>query len=492
MTRSYARASRVAGVVNETPTAAPDILHTAFFHIFPAIRVAMQPADLLILPRWLLPIAPVNVALEGQAVAVAAGRIVAVGPVAELEARFDARERISRGSHVLLPGFVNAHTRASMGLLRGLPVYPPVLRWLRETVWPAERNVSPDFVREGTQLAIAEMLRAGITAFADSYLFPEEAARAAADARVRAVIGLPVAETASHWAPNSAAHFDRAAHLWDEYKTDPWVSLYFAPPPAYAIGDSMLARLRSVADELDARIAMPLHETELEVRDSVGQHGARPLQRLAKLGLLRPGFTAVHMNRLDAGDLELARSTGISVVACPQSNLRLGNGSCPVAELLQRNVTVGLGSDSPVSSGAFDLLAEARLAALLSASAEGVSPQHADAAGQEESRGISAADALNCATLGGAMALGLGSICGSIEPGKAADLICIDLASLSCRSFASIAETVLFGATRQDVTDVWTGGRAAVSESRLLAYDERQLLQQARQWTDRVQPGALE
>ena len=452
----------------------------------------MESVDLLITPRWLLPIAPVNVALEGHAVAIAAGRIVAVGPVAQLEARFDAREHVSRGSHVLLPGFVNAHTRASMTLMRGLPVYPPVLRWLRETVWPAERDVSPDFVRDGTQLAIAEMLRAGITAFGDSYLFPEEAARAAADARVRAVIGLPVAETASHWAPNSAAHFDRAAHLWDEYKTDPWVSLYFAPPSVFAMGDSMLTRLRSVADELDARIAMPLHETELEVRDSVSQHGARPLQRLAKLGLLRPGFTGVHMNRLDADDLELARNTGISVVACPQSNLRLGNGSCPVAELLQRNVTVGLGSDSPVSSGAFDLLAEARVALLMSASAAGVSAEQVDDDPQEESRGLSAADALSCATLGGAMALGLGGTCGSIEPGKAADLTCINLASLSCRSFASIAETVLFGATRQDVTDVWTGGKAAVSESRLLAYDERLLLQQALQWTDRVQSGVIE
>ena len=452
----------------------------------------MEPADLLITPRWLLPIAPVNVALEGHAVAVAAGRIVAVGPVAQLEARFDPRERISRGSHVLLPGFVNAHTRASMSLMRGLPVYSPVLRWLRETVWPAERHVTPDFVREGTQIAIAEMLRAGITAFGDSYLFPEEAARAAAEARVRAVIGLPVAETASHWAPNSAAHLDRAAHLWDEYRTDPWVSLYFAPPPAYAIGDSMLARLRSVADELDARIAMPMHETELEVRDSVGQYGTRPLQRLAKLGLLRPGFTGVHMNRLDADDLELARSTGISVVACPQSNLRLGSGICPIAELLQRNVTVALGSDSPVSSGAFDLLSEARLAMLLSASTAAISPQRAGGNAPEESQGISAADALSLATLGGAVALGLGATCGSIEVGKAADLTCIDLASLPGQSFASIAETVLFGATRQHVSDVWSGGRAAVSESRLLAFDERQLLQQARRWADRVQSGAIE
>lgn len=429
----------------------------------------MEPVDLLITPRWLLPIAPANVALEGQAVAVSAGRIVAVGPLAQLESRFDARERVSRDSHALLPGFVNAHTRASMALMRGLGVRAPVLRWLSETVAPAESVVSPDFVREGTQLAIAEMLRAGITAFSDSYLFPEEAARAAAEARMHAAIGLPVAESASH--SDSAEHLDRAAQLWDDYRADPWVSLYFAPPAPYAIGNSTLARLRIVADELDARIAMPVHETALEVHDSVSQHGMRPLQRLEKLGLLRPGFTAVHMNHVEPGDIELARTSGLCVVACPQADLRLGSGSCAVSTLLQSGVPVGFGSGSPVASGAFDLLAEARLATLLSSSE------------------IGSAEALGAATLGGAIALGLGATCGSVEPGKSADLICIDLATLACESFASVAEAVLFGATRREITDVWTGGRAAVSESRLLAFDEHELLRQARQWADRVKSG---
>jgi 5-methylthioadenosine/S-adenosylhomocysteine deaminase len=431
----------------------------------------MEPVDLLITPRWLLPIAPANVALEGHAVAIAAGRILAVGPVAQLESRFDARERVFRGSHVLLPGFVNAHTRASMALMRGLRVHAPVLRWQRETVAPAESIVSPDFVREGTRLAIAEMLRAGITAFSDSYLFPEEAARAAAEARVRAVIGLPVSEVSAE--PESAAHLDRAAQLWDDYRADPWVSLYFAPPAPFAIGDPTLARLRIVADELDARIAMPVHETALEVRDSVSQHGLRPLQRLEKLGLLRPGFTAVHMNHVEPGDIAIAASAGLSVVACPQADLRLASGSCAVSALLECGVPFGFGSDSPVASGAFDLLAEARLAALLSAS----------------DGGIGAADALSAATLGGAIALGLGATCGSIEPGKSADLVCIDLATLACEPFTSIPEAVLFGATRREITDVWSGGRAAVSESQLLAFDERELLRLARLWADRVASG---
>lgn len=437
-----------------------------------------EPADLLISPRWLLPIAPVNTVLEEHAVVVTGGRIVAVGARAGLEARFEPRESVARPDHVLMPGLVNAHTRASMVLLRGLPVHGPLMRWLRETVSPVElRWASPDFVREGTQLAIAEMLRAGITAFADAYLFPEEAARAAAAARVRAAIGLPVTDPAEPGNTNAASQLARAERLWDDYKSSPWVSLYFAPPPSYAISDAALDHLRSVADEIDARMAMAVHETDVELHDTLSQHGKRPLQRLADLGLLRPGFTAVHMNKLDADDLELARQTGIAVVACPQSDLRLGSGVTAVSKLLERGVPLGLGSDSPVCSGALDVLAEARLALHLCGRDAG------------DSRAPTALDALQMATLGGATALGLGNTCGSIEVGKAADLICVALSSLACQPAMNVAETVVFSATRHNVTDVWVGGRSAVSAGRLLAFDEQEQLQLARHWAERMRTG---
>lgn len=434
-----------------------------------------ESADLLIAPRWLLPLDG-PAACADHAVVVTGGRIVGIGPVADLEARFAPRERISRPDHVLLPGFVNAHTRASMTLLRGLPVYPPLMRWMRETVAPAElRTMSPDFVRDGTTLAIAEMLRAGITTFSGSDLFPGETARAAAEARVRAVVGLPVSETASPYAEDSMAHFVRAERLWDEYKSSPWVSLYFALPASYEIGDPLLTHVRSVADELDARVAMPVNESDVEVRDTLNQHGCRPLQRLANLGLLRPGFTAIHLNRLDAADLELTRRTGISVVACPQSDLRLGSGTCPVWPLSELGVTVGFGSGSPVSAGAFDLLAEARLAAQLLVSESGDS--------------LSAAFWLGLATWGGAAALGLADTCGTIEVGKAADLTCIHLGSLASGPAATIADAVLFSVTRGQVSDVWVGGRAAVASGHLLAFDEQELQRIAEHWSGRTMAG---
>ena len=216
-----------------------------------------EPVDLLIEARWVLPMAPVNTVLADHAVAVSSGKIVGLGPVAEMHERFEARDRVVRRHHALLPGFVNAHTRAAMTLLRGLPVRGPRSRWLRETVRPVEqRCMSADFVREGTQLAVAEMLRAGITSFADMYLFPEEAARVASAARMRAAIGLPVADAPNVWADSATAHFERAEQLWDEYRADPWVCLYFAPQDAAFVSDETLIRVRRVADELDARIAM--------------------------------------------------------------------------------------------------------------------------------------------------------------------------------------------------------------------------------------------
>jgi 5-methylthioadenosine/S-adenosylhomocysteine deaminase len=372
-----------------------------------------------------------------------------------------------------------------------------------------------DFVREGTQLAIAEMLRAGITSFASTNLFPEEAARVASAARLRAAIGLPMADAPNVWAESATAHFERAEQLWDEYKSDPWVCLYFAPQDAAEVSDDTLIRVRRVADELDARIAME----------------SPPLQRLHALGLLRPGFAAIPQDAWNDAESDLVATTGICVIACLQSDLRLGGGagtaaaagtssapssSAPssgasssgallssgtgsssaagasmlgaalssasasgappawwpasVAKLVGQ--TVGLGSGNPASVGAIDLLAEARVAALLGGGA------------------VSAADALRMATLGGATALGFGADTGSIEPGKYADLVCVDLNRLACQPTSSVPESILFGATREQVSDVWTSGRVAVSGGHLLAFDEQELMASAQRWLAGIGGGA--
>lgn len=442
-------------------------------------QMSMQTADLLIEPRWLLPVAPNNTVLTHHAVAVAAGSIIGVGPVEEIRGRFAPRERIVRSEHALLPGFVNAHVRAGLTLLRGLPVHGPRARWVRETLLPAERRwIGADFVRDGTRLAAAAMLQAGITCFADLSLFPEEAARVAGASRIRAAIGLPVADAANAWAESTTAHLARSERLWDEYRADPWVRLYFAPLSAADLSDATLVRVRRVADELDARVALAVHETDLEIRDSLAQHGRRPLQRLQTLGLLQTGLTAIHMNRLDASDLEIVAATGIRVVACPQANLRLGSYGCPLSTLAAMQVTPGLGSGEPAAAGALDILAEARVAALTA---------NGEAAAQESvAQPLSALAALRMATLDGAAALGLEAQIGSVEAGKAADLVCVDLGALDCLPQAAAAESILFAATRRQVSDVWTAGRAAVKDGALVEIDARELARIAAQWSERI------
>ena len=443
-------------------------------------------AEFLIEPRWLLPFTPGSTVLEGQAVAVGDGRILAIGPAMELRLRYGSCPRIARERHALLPGLVNAHTRACHTLLRGLPVRGPRLRWLDETLTPLERRaLTADLVRDGTRLGLAEMLRAGITCYADDSPLPEEAARVAAAAQVRALIGLPVKDGADAWAEDANAHLGRAEALWDEYRTHMRIGLYFMPQPAQGLSDGTLMRLRRVADELDARVVIHLDELpELPDGISIEAHGdaardgvgsvadgihrtrwtssPRRVTHLQSLGLLRAGFGAIGGLGCHAEEAQLLARHGAALIACPQAELRLQRERVP----LPASRPVALGTDTPAAAGALDMLAEARCAALLF--------------------GLMPLEALRLATLGGAMALGLGAQIGSIEAGKSADLACIDLDAAGCRPVMDVAAAILFGATRAQINDVWCSGRAAVSEGRLRLFDEAELAGLAAHWTRRL------
>ena len=441
-------------------------------------------ADFLIEPRWLLPVAPANAVLEEHAVAVSGGRILAVGPAAELRQRYPTHARLVRERHALVPGLVNAHTRACHTLLRGLPVRGPRPRWLLEVLAPLERRaLSADLVRDGTRLAIAEMLRAGITCYADESPLPEESARVAAAAQVRALIGLPVGDVAGAWAEDATAHFARAAALWDEYRNDARIGLYFAPQPIAGVSDGTLVRVRRVADELDARIVIHLEElpdstgpevpasgTAREVSADVADGtarlhrawGARRVTHLQALGLLRPGFAAIGALDCNEEDAQLLARHGAALIACPQAELRLQRG----VRLLPGARPGALGTDTPAACHALDLLAEARSVALL--------------------HGLPALEALRLATLEGALTLGLAAQIGSVEPGKSADFVCFDLDASGCGPATDVAAAIVFGATRAQVSDVWSAGRAAVSDGRLRLFDEEELAAIASRWAQRL------
>ena len=441
----------------------------------------MEPIDTLVCARWVLPMEPDGRVLEDHAVAIRGGRIVAVAPADEARERYDATETLERPGHVLLPGLVNAHTHAAMVLLRGRAENLPLGRWLRNAVWPLERRwVDPEYVRDGTELAIAEMLRAGITCFSDMHLWPDVVAQTASAAHVRASVGLVVTEAATGWAGTADECIDRGMRLRDEYRGDPLVSTHFAPHAPYSASDATLTRVRRLADELDIPVAMHLHETAWEVEQSVAAHGRRPLARLATLGLVSPQLVAIHMTQLEAEDLDLLAETGASVVHCPESNLKLGSGICPVAKLLGRGVRVALGTDGAASNNDLDLLAEARIAGLVSA---GVAASPGE---------LVAADLLRMATLDGASALGLGEVTGSLVAGKWADLCCIDLRAARSWPVHDVATAVVYAASSQQVTDTWVAGRRLLGDGRLLLMDESAVLARAEAWRVRLDATAAE
>jgi 5-methylthioadenosine/S-adenosylhomocysteine deaminase len=433
----------------------------------------MESIDTLVCARWVIPVEPDGRALDDHAVAVRDGRIVAVLPTRDAVRRFDARDTVERPTHVLLPGLVNAYAGASrLSGQRGVAATRvATLAETPPTGWPA---YDPDFVRTGTELATSALLRAGVTCHAATPLLPDVAAQCIATAHVRASIGLPVSESANGWAAGADEHIDRAMKLRDEYRGDPLVSVHFAPPAAADCADSVLTRVRRLADELDLPVALRLHGSAQEIERSLQNFGQRPLSRLFALGLVSPQLLAIHMTRIDPGDIELLAGSGANVVHCPRSDLAHGWGTCPVARLLGRGVRVALGTGAARAGENFDLLAEARLAGLIS---DGI----AAAPGA-----LVASDLLRTATLEGARALGLGEQTGSLLPGKWADMCCVDLRTPRSWPVEDVADALLYAASSQQVTDTWVAGRWLLCEQRLTLLDEEAVLARAEEWWQRL------
>jgi len=435
----------------------------------------MEPVDTLVCARWVLPVEPDGTVLENHAVVVHAGRIVAVLPIDAARARYAPADLVVRPHHALLPGLVNAHTHAAMTLLRGRAENLPQAEWSRDVIAPIERRwVDPEYVRDGTELAIAEMVRAGVTCFGDMQLWPEVVARTAADLHMRVSIGLVVEQAASRWAGDPDEYIEKGMALRDDYRGDPLVATHFALGPAHELDDSTLLRVRRLADELEIPTALPVHESASEVDASIARHGARPLDRLARLGMATPLLVAVHGTQLLAADIDTLANAGAAVVHCPEANLKLGSGVCPAAELLGRGVRVALGTDAPASNNDLDVLSEMRTAGLLAAGV-GARPG-----------ALVASDLLRMATLEGARALGLAESTGSLIPGKWADMCCVDLLTPGSWPVHDAATTLVYACSSRQVTDTWVAGRQVLAAGSLRYIDEAALFERAETWRLRI------
>lgn len=436
---------------------------------------ARQPCDLLIEAGYVVPVEPHAVVLENHAVAVKDGAIVAILPTNEARNRFEAKETVSRPEAALIPGLVNAHAHNPMALLRGVADDLPLKVWLQEHIWPVEGAViGPDFVADGVTLAIAEMLRGGTTCVNENYFFPDVQAATYKKHGFRARIGLPVIDFPTAWAKSDDEYFDRAGEVHDQWRHDPLISTAFAPHAPYTVSDGNFERIRMLADQLDVPVHLHLHETAQEVSQSQEKHGQRPFARMDRLGLVNDRLIAVHMTQLTPSEIALCAERGVSVVHCPESNLKLASGFCPACALQRAGVNLAIGTDGAASNNDLDMFGETRTAAIL---AKAVA---------EDAAGFDAFSALRAATLGGAKAMGFDHLAGSIEVGKQADLVCVDLSALETQPLHHVVSQLIYATGRHQVSDVWIAGKLKLRERELVGMDVAGIVANARRWRDRI------
>ncbi len=449
-------------------------------HPTPLILLINEPQaiDSLIEPRWIVPVRPSGVVLEDHAIAVDAGVIVAVLPTADARSRYQPRHVVRLADHVVTPGLVNAHTHASMALLRGVGDDLPLQRWLSERIWPLEQAlISENFVRDGAELAAVEMLRAGITCCSDMYFYPDVVARALNRVGMRAVVGIIAIEFPTPYATDAEDYLRKGLAARDALSDEPLTCFTLAPHAPYTVADATLERIAMLAEELDLPVHMHLHETEHEVEESVAQHGLRPLARMEHIGLVSERLIAVHAVHVSDAEIQQLGRAGATVAHCPTSNLKLASGIARVPTMLAAGVNLALGTDGAASNNRLDVLAEARLAALLAK------------ATANDAAALPSHTALECATINGAHALGLEQRIGSIEPGKEADLVAFELAAPEVTPVFDPCSHLIYASGREHVTDVWVAGRHVVRTRQLIAHDgtafDRAVVSSAAAWQNR-------
>ncbi|MBK8019013.1 MAG: TRZ/ATZ family hydrolase [Betaproteobacteria bacterium] len=431
-----------------------------------------SPADTQILrARWIAPVAPEEAVLHDHAVVVEGDGIAALLPLQDAQRRYPHARVVDLDEHILIPGLVNAHTHAAMTLMRGIADDLPLMRWLEEHIWPAEaKHVSPEFVHDGTLLAIAESLRGGVTCFNDMYFFPEVAAQAAVETGMRMSVGMIVIEFPTRYAADPQDYLAKGLAMRDALKREPRLSFCLAPHAPYTVNDQTFERVMVLAEQLDVPVHLHLHETIGEIQQSLALHMKRPIERMERLGVLSPRLIAVHAVHLLDEEIKALARNGCSIAHCPSSNLKLASGIAPVAECLDAGVNVSLGTDGAASNNRLDMFEEMRLAALLAKAASGkadVLPAHR---------------ALKMATLDGARALGLDRRIGSIEPGKQADLVAVNLSALELSPCFDPLSHLVYAASRQDVSHAWVDGQLLLSDGRLTRMDTEQLRNRVERW----------
>ena len=440
------------------------------------VSESRQEVDSIIQARWLIPMTDKGLILENHSLIIQHNLIREILPNDEAEKYFRSKNTCQLNQHIVIPGLINSHGHAAMSLFKGFADDLTLKAWLEEKIWPAESLwVNEDFVSDGAELAIAEMLLAGTTTFTDMYFFPDHVAKAAIKHNIRAHLASPVLDFPTVWAQNSEEYIHKAMELHDNYKNNEHIYVGFGPHAPYTVSDEPLQKIATLASELDIAIHMHVHETSNEVEEEIAKSGKRPLSRLQELGLMIPNLQCVHMTQLNDEEVQLLADSGVSIVHCPASNLKLASGFCPSVQLITAGVNVALGTDGCASNNELNMLNEMRLAALMGKGYSG------------DASSLSAWDVLAMATVNGAKQIGLNDHIGTLESGKFADITAVNLNHINTTPVYDPVSTLIYSAQASQVSHVWVAGQLNVEDGKLLNSNEEILKDKALQWAEKIQ-----
>ncbi len=435
----------------------------------------MQQICTLIDASWIIPVVPANKVFEDHSLAISKDKIVDILPRSEASKKYKADKYIDLHGHALIPGLINTHTHAAMSLLKGYADDLPLSEWLNEHIWPAEgKHVSHDFVYDGASIAIAEMIKCGTTTFNDMYFFPEATAKAAESAGIRACIGIIALEFPSAYAQNFDEYILKGIELHKNYATSSLISTMLAPHAPYTVSPESLQKINRLAKEMGLHTQMHIHETAFEIDQAEKETGNSPITNLNEIDFLSSKLLAVHMTQLTDAEIALISEKGVSVAHCPESNLKLASGFCPIAKLIEDEVNVCLGTDGSASNNDLDMLGEMRTAALL---AKGISGK---------ANAVPAHTALEIATINGAKALGMDNKTGSLEVGKQADITAIDLNKIESTPIYDPISQIVYATTRDQISNVWVAGKQLLDNRKLTTLDESKLICVAKGWQRKI------
>ncbi|MFA7382437.1 MAG: amidohydrolase [Desulfurivibrionaceae bacterium] len=424
--------------------------------------------NLLVCGR-ILTLDPDNTVVEDGAVAIAGDTIVEVGERAPLAGKYRGVEQLAQPHGLVMPGLINSHTHAAMACFRGLADDLPLMTWLTQYIFPAEAHLNGELVYHASLLSMAEMIKSGTTSFCDMYLFAGAVARAAADSGMRGWLGEVLYDFPS---PNYGAPENGIAYLEElfaEYRGHPLISITVDPHAVYTCSPELLTRLKGVAEKNGAAYVIHLSETKDEVKDCLARYGKSPVMHLDSLGILDGQVIADHCVVLTEAEIGLLAERGVRVAHCPESNMKLASGVAPVPDLLAAGVTVGLGTDGSASNNDVDLFGEMDSAAKL------------HKVHRLDPTVMSAETTLRLATMGGAALLGAQSLIGSLEPGKKADLIVLDMNKPHLTPMYSIPSHLVYAVNGSDVVHSVINGRVVMRDRRLLTMDEDAVLRKGRE-----------